>query len=161
MRANNLLLTERPLLQGIILRLVPLILWLHFLLATESLPIQLIQLGYKRFSHVFPMACPLELKVSGDGMHSPTLKDIVTKKLLRIDFGRGRLEPHSTQFNEKVVNKDAANWFRVNPHRLHLGIVGLELSERVTPTDFTDIHQTLDMWKGVIHSSYKNSRCSL
>ena len=71
------------------------------------------------------------------------------------DFGRGRLEPYSTQFNEKGRQQDAANWFRVNPHRLHLGIVGLELSERVTPTDFTDIHQTLDMWKGVIHSSYK------
>lgn len=79
--------------------------------------------------------------------HEETLKNY--------DFGRGRLEPYSTQFNEKGRQQDAANWFRVNPHRLHLGIVGLELSERVTPTDFTDIHQTLDMWKGVIRSSYK------
>ena len=48
--------------------------------------------------------------------HDETLKDY--------DFGRGRMEPYSVQFNEDGRNKDAANWYRINPHRLHLGTIG-------------------------------------
>ena len=46
------------------------------------------------------------------------------------DFGRGHKEVYACQFKEEGRQKDASNWLRVNPHRLHLGIVGLEL-ERV------------------------------
>ena len=46
----------------------------------------------------------------------------------------------------------AANYFRQNPHRLHLGIIGLELIHAdgipVIPEDITEIHQELDMWSG-------------
>lgn len=79
--------------------------------------------------------------------HDETLKDY--------DFGRGRMEPYSVQFNEPGRPKSAADWFRVNPHRLHLGIVGFELSEGTTPLQITDIHQTLDLWHGKINSDFK------
>lgn len=48
--------------------------------------------------------------------------------------------------------KAASDWFRVNPHRLHLGIVGFE---GISPDEISGISQTLDMWNGVIVSEYR------
>lgn len=79
--------------------------------------------------------------------HEETLKEY--------DFGRGKKELYSTQFNEAGRQKEAANWFRVNPHRLHLGIVGFEMDKDASPARFTEIKQTLDLWKGVIDSNFK------
>ncbi len=76
--------------------------------------------------------------------HEETLKDY--------DFGRGRQEPYAVQFNEDGRNKDAANWYRINPHRLHLGAVGFA---GMSADSITEIDQTLDMWKGEIRSNFK------
>jgi hypothetical protein len=50
------------------------------------------------------------------------------------------------------------NWLRSNPHRLHLGQIGLVLThadgQRVEPQDLTDVRQTLDLWTGVIVSHF-------
>lgn len=78
--------------------------------------------------------------------HSETLKDY---------HYHGRPAPYAIQFNEKGRQQDAANWYRVNPHRLHLGVVGLELPEGTTFADFSDVDQTLDLFNGQINSSYK------
>lgn len=70
------------------------------------------------------------------------------------DFGRGHKEIYSCQFKEKGRQRDASNWLRANPHRLHLGIVGLELEEGVTPSQLQNIRHNLDMWKGEVSSSF-------
>lgn len=75
--------------------------------------------------------------------HDETLRDY--------DFGRGRTEPYSVQFNEPGRSKEAANWFRVNPHRLHLGYIGFE---GLTPEAVCDIRQRLDLWQGCIESQF-------
>ena len=66
-------------------------------------------------------------------------------------------EPYSTEFQEGR-QKEAAEWFRANPHRLHLGVVGLEPVNangmKASMSDFKDIHQTQDLWDGMIHSAY-------
>ena len=53
-----------------------------------------------------------------------------------------------------VRKRLAAEYLRQNPHRLHLGIVGLELYKpdggKVAPDDISDIQQTLDLWNGKI-----------
>jgi hypothetical protein len=70
---------------------------------------------------------------------------------------RDKEEPYSVQFNEAGRSKEAADWFRINPHRLHLGIIGFDFAD---PTDFeniSDINQTLDMWKGLIISQFNLS----
>lgn len=74
--------------------------------------------------------------------------------LKNYDFGRGRMESYPIRKGEKGRREDAENWFRANPHRLHLGIVGLELETNVKPSDIRDINQTLDMWNGVIKSRF-------
>lgn len=68
------------------------------------------------------------------------------------DFGRGRIEPYACQFKEKSRRHDASDWFRVNPHRLHLGAVGFG---DLRPEDISDVDQTLDMWRGEIRSSFR------
>jgi len=71
------------------------------------------------------------------------------------DFGRGRKELYSVQ--DKGASrrqKEAVDWFRSNPHRLHLGIIGLELDDNVQPADFKNINQKLDLWNGLINSHF-------
>ena len=48
--------------------------------------------------------------------------------------------------------KAAAEWVRSNPHRMHLGNIGFA---GMSPEQVSDIDQTLDMWDGVLHSSFK------
>jgi hypothetical protein len=47
------------------------------------------------------------------------------------------------------------NWLRENPHRLHLGRIGLRLDgRRIRTEEVTTIHQTLDLWTGILHSRF-------
>jgi hypothetical protein len=70
----------------------------------------------------------------------------------------GRNVPYSVQIKEPARNRDAVNWFRVNPHRLQLGNIGFEIYKKdgsqATINDIRDIHQTLNQWTGEIHSSF-------
>ncbi len=70
----------------------------------------------------------------------------------------GRYVPYSVQVKEPERNKNAVNWFRVNPHRLQLGNVGLEVIKKdgnaATINDIQNIHQTLNGWTGEIHSTF-------
>ena len=65
------------------------------------------------------------------------------------DFGHGHTEFYSTQFKEGRPH-GASEWYRQNPHRMHLGAVGLLLD----PNEVTNISQTLDMWTGIIDSRF-------
>ena len=74
------------------------------------------------------------------------------------DFGRGHEELYAVQFNEAGRPREAANWYRVNPHRLHLGAVGLELTHKngspVKIDELSGIDQELDLWDGQIVSRF-------
>ncbi len=67
------------------------------------------------------------------------------------DFGRGHAEPYTVQFDEWGRRQRAANWYRVNPHRLHLGIIGFD---SLAPNEIDDIRQKLDLWNGQIDSRF-------
>ena len=66
---------------------------------------------------------------------------------------RGKVEPYAVQFNEPGRQQDAANWFRANPHRLHLGIIGFDFSSNDF-SNISQINQKLDLWKGLITSQF-------
>ncbi|HJX71565.1 MAG TPA: hypothetical protein VJ346_06425, partial [Bacteroidales bacterium] len=74
------------------------------------------------------------------------------------DFHERTVDYH-VQWSEPERKKMAANYLRQNPHRLHLGVIGLELThpngQPVMPEDIKDIHQKLDMWSGRIQSIFK------
>lgn len=54
---------------------------------------------------------------------------------------------------------EAIEWFRRNPQRLQLGLTGLQLTRRDgsagNMADLEQIHQVLDLWNGVITSSFE------
>lgn len=68
------------------------------------------------------------------------------------DYGRGRKEPYATQIKDDKRKKAAGDWYRVNPHRLHLGTLGLSLGN--DPAQIKSVDQTLDMWNGIIKSQF-------
>lgn len=112
--------------------------------------------GLQTFPDVYAKGVPLGTQ-SQWGWHSFANPQNYThdETLKEYDFGRGKKELYSTQFNEAGRPKEAANWFRVNPHRLHLGVVGFEMDKDASPARFTEINQTLDLWQGVINSNFK------
>lgn len=75
--------------------------------------------------------------------------------LKEYDFGHGHKELYATQFKEPGRAREAADWYRVNPHRLHLGIIGLDwANDAVTPDQLTGIKQKLNMYNGLITSRF-------
>ncbi|MPZ19963.1 MAG: hypothetical protein GEV06_18915, partial [Luteitalea sp.] len=70
----------------------------------------------------------------------------------------GRRVPYAVQ-HEGGAKKTAADWLRTNPHRLHLGLVGLVLLKQdgteALVDDFEQVRQELDLWSGKITSTYQ------
>ncbi len=109
--------------------------------------------GLQTFPELYSKGVPLGTQ-SQWGWHSfSNPENLKPEEALKdYDFGRGRKEPYAVQFNEAGRPHDAANWYRVNPHRLHLGAIGFA---NLQPEQISDIDQTLDMWKGEIRSDFK------
>ena len=108
--------------------------------------------GLQTLPELYSKGVPLGTQ-SQWGWHSfPNPENYTPEDAMRdYDFGRGRMEPYSVQFNEKGHAQSAANWLRANPHRLHLGVIGFE---GVKEEQLSAIDQTLDMWSGAIRSSF-------
>ena len=74
------------------------------------------------------------------------------------DFN-GKKAPYPVQWSEAGRNKEAADWYRKNPHRLHFGNIGFEITKKdgslVNPSDITGIKQQLDLWSGIIYSHFE------
>lgn len=70
----------------------------------------------------------------------------------------GRKVSYSVQINNPARNKNAANWFRQNPHRLQLGNVGFYITKEdgteASLSDIRNIQQQLNMWTGEIKSHF-------
>ncbi len=68
----------------------------------------------------------------------------------------GRMVGYATSSSGQT---DLYNWLRENPHRLHLGRIGLRLvgagGNPVASGELTDIHQALDLWTGILSSSFQ------
>ena len=51
------------------------------------------------------------------------------------------------------------NWLRENPHRLHLGLIGLllkgENQAEAQSQDLSDVDQRLDLWSGILRSRFR------
>lgn len=76
------------------------------------------------------------------------------------DFNNeGRQALYSIQWKDGGRNSEATNYFRENQHRLQLGNIGLEITKKngqpVQSSDITAIRQELDMWTGIVSSSFE------
>jgi hypothetical protein len=114
--------------------------------------------GLQTFPEMYATGVPLGTQ-SQWGWHSfPNPENYKAEEALKNYNFRGGEEPYSVQFKEPGRQQDAANYLRANAHRLHLGYMGLELSKTdgtsVKPEDISNINQKLDLWNGLINSSY-------
>jgi hypothetical protein len=111
--------------------------------------------GLQTFPAAYAKGVPLGTQ-SQWGWHSFANPEryLPEEALKEYDFGHGHKELYATQFNEPGRPRAAADWYRANPHRLHLGMVGLELDKRITPAQISRISQKLDIWKGEIESRF-------
>jgi protein-glucosylgalactosylhydroxylysine glucosidase len=77
--------------------------------------------------------------------------------LKKYDFN-GKEEVYPVEWSTPERKKDAANWFRQNSHRLHLGIIGLDIKSKdgnkISPREIKNIHQQLNLWNGEITSEF-------
>ena len=85
--------------------------------------------------------------------------EIFFQPLAVLDYiGHGTKAPYPIQHSGGREG-DATTALRSNPHRLHLGLIGLALMKEngseVSLEDLTMIHQELDLWSGKIESTYK------
>ncbi len=111
--------------------------------------------GLQTFSTEYKNGVPLGTQAQWGWHSSPNLEHFVPEDALKeYDFGHGHKELYSVQFNEPGRQNDAANWLRTNPHRLHLGIIGLELGDEAKLLDIKNVDQTLNLWKGVVNSHF-------
>ncbi len=77
------------------------------------------------------------------------------------DMGHGHQEVYAVEYKkaEDGRHKEATEYFRVNPHRLNLGTIGLTFKDadgKECPLSaITNIRQELKLWDGEIESTYK------
>ena len=118
--------------------------------------------GLQSYPDTYKTGIPLN-SMSDWGWHS--FKN--TKQLLpsesekAFDYGHGHQEVYAVEYKkpEDGRHKEATEYYRVNPHRLNLGTIGLTLkdskSQKVGIDQLTDIHQELKLLDGEIESSFK------
>lgn len=112
--------------------------------------------GLQTFPEQYKAGVPLGTQ-SQWGWHSfGNAEDYKHSETLKAYNFRGRDELYSVPFGDEGRSKYAAEWFRVNPHRLHLGVIGFylaasEMGKIDSPA------QKLDLWNGMITSRFKLS----
>lgn len=113
--------------------------------------------GLQTFPEFYATGVPLGTQ-SQWGWHSfPNVNGYTSGEALRDYDFRGRKEPYSVQTREHGRQQDAANYLRANPHRLHLGNIGLEITQdgrRVGMEDIENVRQRLDLWNGRVSSLF-------
>jgi len=113
--------------------------------------------GMQTFAEEYAKGQPLCTQ-SQWGWHSnprPSWLSYEAFRMKEYDTPRGRQGfPTSYQGQE-----DLYTYLRQNPHRLHLGQIGMELiktsKEKATIGDINDINQTLDLYNGILYSSFR------
>lgn len=118
--------------------------------------------GLQTYVDDYKQGVPLNA-MSDWGWHTFPNKDNLTPAETEksFDLGHGHSEIYAVEYKkaEDGRHKLATEYFRVNPHRLNLGAVGLQLQDKsghpIALKSLTDIHQTLNLWQGEITSNYK------
>lgn len=83
--------------------------------------------GLQTFPELYSVGVPLGT-MSEWGWHSfPNTENYKLEETYRYYKVEDREIPYAVQWNEPDRKKNASNYFRINPHRLHLGVFGFEL----------------------------------
>jgi hypothetical protein len=111
--------------------------------------------GLQTLPQPYENAMPL-CTMSQWGWHTKPLPVDSANRSLRLTqydtYGRSVGYQTSSEGQTKLFN-----WLRENPHRLHLGQIGLRLTngQDIRATDLSEIHQELDLWAGRLTSRFR------
>ena len=114
--------------------------------------------GLQTFPAFYAKGIPLGTQSSWSWHAFPNSENFQRSETYRTENYAGRPMTYALQ-GHKNARKDAAtDYFRANPHRIHLGHVGfrikLENDSLATPDDIRDIKQRLNPYTGEIQSSF-------
>ncbi len=114
--------------------------------------------GMQSFPNAYVNGVPLGTQ-SVWGWHSfPNTYNLKVEESQRIYDLEGKKISYTVQMKEPERAKKASDYFRVNPHRLQLGNIGLEIIKNdgtiAAENDINNIDQTLDLWTGIITSNF-------
>ncbi|HEU4933779.1 MAG TPA: hypothetical protein VFT48_16965 [Pyrinomonadaceae bacterium] len=106
--------------------------------------------GLQTFPKLYADAMPL-CTMSQWGWHTRPLPPSLQSQTLRPKFYEtyGRKVGYNSSSEGQT---ELFNWLRENPHRLHLGQIGLA---EIDPANVSEINQQLDLWRGVLKSEFK------
>lgn len=113
--------------------------------------------GLQTFPEEYDRATPL-CTMSQWGWHTTPLPVELRERQIRLTM----FETHGRKVGYAVDADGQAElykWLRENPHRLHLGRIGLRLMKAGGSTvmvgDLSDIEQRLDLWTGLLTSRFR------
>ncbi len=114
--------------------------------------------GLQSFPDAYAKGVPLGTQ-SEWGWHSfPNVGQYKFEDALKTYHLNGRDVKYAVQWNSPPKNKNAADYFRQNLHRLQLANIGLEITKKdgnlYSISDIKNIHQTLNMFTGEIRSGF-------
>lgn len=114
--------------------------------------------GMQSFPEYYKGGVPLGTQSVWGWNQIPDSNNYSFDETLKVYELAGRKIPYPVQWKEPERNKNAADFFRKNPHRLQLANIGLEITRKdgslATITDIQNIDQQLDMWTGEIRSRF-------
>lgn len=112
--------------------------------------------GFQTFDEEYRDAMPL-CTMSQWGWHTKPIPESLKGKSLTL----AEYETHGRKVGyptSKTDQEELFNYLRENPHRLHLGRVGLIMlkmdSSEAKASDIRNIEQKLDLWTGIIESRF-------
>ncbi|MBQ0072808.1 MAG: hypothetical protein KBT34_01295 [Prevotella sp.] len=114
--------------------------------------------GLQSFPKDYEEGVPL-CAMSDWGWHSfPNIDKLQPSETNKVmNLGHGREEEYAVEYKTQGRNKDATEYFRVNPHRVNLGNMGfvfVEKGDTMKLSDIKDIDQTLNLYDGNIRSKF-------
>lgn len=115
--------------------------------------------GLQTYNEHYASGIPLTT-MSAWGWHSfPNTKGLKEQESQKdVDAGHGHLETYAVEYKTDGRQKDATEYFRVNPHRLNLGDLGFQFYDAkgnaLPLTSISNIHQELKLWEGAVESKY-------
>lgn len=115
--------------------------------------------GLQSFPAEYEKGVPLGTQ-SEWGWHSfPNTNNYPFEDALKTYQLNGRPVKYAVQWGSgPEQHKKAADYYRQNLHRLHLANIGFDIIKKdgspATISDIKNIHQSLDMWTGEIHSVF-------
>ena len=108
--------------------------------------------GMQTFFKDYDRGVPLGTQ-SNWGWHSMPDNDNYSFDDVAVNYEgcNNQVVPYAVQHSEGRA-ADATNWLRANPHRLHLGFIGLSIiksdGSKIELEDIIEPNQTLDLWSG-------------